>query len=267
MPEAILQAKIEAATAYETLHVPALFEQWASRILDAVSVEVGNRVLDVACGTGVVAREALARVGPEGAVAGVDPDAGMLAVAERLAPHVEWCEGVAASLPHASESFDVVVCQFGMMFFPDRLAALREFGRVLVPRGRVGVAVWDSLERSPAYPIEVALIEEIAGRSAADALRAPFVLGDLAALSSLVESAGLKDVTAATEIGRARFPSLRSMVEADLRGWLPVMGVVLDEVVIQRILGEAESALASYVTADGRAEFDLPAHIVTGTKP
>jgi SAM-dependent methyltransferase len=262
-----LQDQIAAANAYEDLHVPALFRQWAGPVLDAGEVGPGDRVLDVACGTGVLAREAAARVGEAGAVAGLDPGLGMLSVAERLAPDIAWRQGVAEELPYRDQSFDAVVSQFGLMFFTDRSAALREMLRVLVPGGRLAVAVWEALERSPAYPIEVALLERIAGQRAADALRAPFVLGDRHELVALFENAGVASPDVTTQTGTARFPSIRTMVEADLRGWLPVMGVVLDEERIQRILGEAESALAQYVTANGQVEFGAPAHIVTGSRP
>lgn len=258
---------IAAASAYEDLHVPALFQQWAVLVADAAQVHAGDRVLDVACGTGVLAREAVSRVGSQGVVAGVDPNPGMLVVAERLEPAVLWREGIAESLPYEDESFDVVVSQFGLMFFADRGTAVREMSRVLVPGGRMAVAVWESLERSPAYPIEVDLLERIAGTQAADALRAPFVLGDRTALEALLRSAGVQSIEASTHVGRARFPSIRTMVEADLRGWLPVMGVGLVEEQIQRILDEAERALSRYVTPAGTVEFESPAHIVSGKKP
>lgn len=262
----VLQDQIAAAVAYEELHVPALFQQWAGRVLDAVRVEPGDRVLDVACGTGVLAREAAARVGPTGFIAGLDPGAGMLAVAERLAPTIEWRQGAAEALPYPDQTFDAVVSQFGLMFFSDRRKALHEMVRVLTPRGRLAIAVWDVLQNSPAYSIEVALLERIGGQRAADALRAPFVLGDRKELTALFESAGIASPVITTHAGTARFPSIRSMVEADLRGWLPVMGVVLKEDQIQRILEEAESVLEPYLTAEGRVLFDLPAHIITGTR-
>jgi hypothetical protein len=138
--------------------------------------------------------------------------------------------------------------------------------RVLVTGGRMAVAVWESLERSQAYPIEVALLDRMAGSQAAEALRAPFVLGDRSELAELFRSAGVQAVDVTTHCGTARFPSVRAMVEADLRGWLPVMGVVLPEERIQLILEEAEQALSRYVTADGTVEFESPAHIVLGTK-
>jgi len=264
--ESMLQAQIEAANAYEALFVPALFGQWAARVADAAGILPGQRVLDMACGTGALAREALARTGPDGQVTGLDPGPGMLAVAAQLAPQVEWEAGVAESLPFADQSFDVVVSQFGLMFFTDRRQALREMLRVLTAGGRLAVAVWDSLDNIPAYAAEVALLEQVAGQAAADALRAPFVLGDRRELEGLFTDAGVGSVTVATEPGTARFPSIRTMVEADLRGWLPVMGVMLPEEQIARILDGAEQQLKPYVNEQGAVAFGLSAHIVTGTK-
>lgn len=258
-----LQAAIEGAQAYENLHVDALFRQWAEPVLDAAEVGVGDRVLDVACGTGVVAREAVRRVGSSGSVAGLDIGPGMLAVAERIEPAVTWVEGEATDLPFDDGDFDAVVCQFGLMFFPDRVRAVREMLRCAGADGRVVVAVWDSLERSDAYPASVELLHRRAGSAAADALRAPFVLGDVDELRSIFGAAGATDVSIETRDGTARFPSVRSMVEADLRGWLPVMEVFLDDELIERILAEAEDVLAEYVTDDGSMVFSAPAHIVT----
>jgi len=258
--------EIAAATAYENLHVPALFQQWAPRVVEAAKIRSGDRVLDVACGTGVLAREAASYLGEDPSVAGLDPGAGMLAVAQRLSPSIDWRQGVAESLPYDDGSFDAVVSQFGLMFFNDRAGAIREKLRVLAPGGRMAVAVWDSLENSEAYPIEVELLERLAGREAADALRAPFVLGDRSELAALFEDAGVTSVEVTTHRGTARFPNVRTMVEADLRGWLPVMGVNLGEETIAEILEQAERALAHYVTPSGTVEFDSPAHIVTGSR-
>jgi SAM-dependent methyltransferase len=223
-------------------------------------------VLDVACGTGVLARQAAKQVGDDGLVAAVDVNPGMLVVARQLAPGIDWQEARAESLPFADRSFDVVVSQFGLMFFTDRRAALREMLRVLVPGGRLAVAVWDTLDHTPAYAAEVALLERVAGTRAADALRAPFVLGNRQELDALFAGAGVTSLEITTQDCTAKFPSVRSLIEADLRGWLPIMGVDLPEEMIQRIVEEAEHVFAPYVSADGTVEFGDPAHVVTGTK-
>lgn len=266
MSEPTLQAQIDAANAYEALFVPALFGQWAPKVADAARIQPGQRALDVACGTGILARELISRTGSSGRVAGIDPSPGMVAVAKHLAPAVEWREGVAESLPFPDQSFDAVVSQFGLMFFTDRRQALREMLRVLAPGGHLAVAVWDSLDNIPAFARLVALLEQTAGRRAADALRAPFALGDRRELDTLVTEAGVAPAEITTHHGAARFPDIRTMVEAELRGWLPVMGVILTEDHIGRILQEAEHALSSYANTDGRITFQLSAHLVTAKK-
>lgn len=260
------RAEIDAANAYEALFVPALFGQWAPRVASAADIRPGQRVLDVACGTGILAREVSSRVGSTGRVVGIDPSPGMLEVAKRHAPAVEWRAGVAESLHFPDQSFDAVVSQFGLMFFTDRRQALCEMIRVLAPGGRLVVAVWDSLDNIPAYAREVELLDQTAGRLAGDALRAPFVLGNRNDLAALFSEANAPAAEIRTLRGTAQFPSIRTMIEADLRGWLPVMGAILTEDQIERILQEAERALGSYITADGRATFDLSAHLVTATK-
>lgn len=260
-PDAVAGAKV-----YDAFHVPALFAEWAPRVLAAADVRQGHRVLDVACGTGVLARAARDRVGSSGRVVGIDPDPGMLHVAREMDDGVEWMEGRAGDLPVDDASFDRVVSQFGMMFFPDPGRAVREMVRALKPGGRFAVAVWDSLENSRPYHIAVDLLDRIVGSEAADALRAPFVLGDAEALAARLSDAAGTPITASTVVGRGRFPSIRSMVEADLRGWLPVMGVHLTEDRIEAILDAAEDELAEFRLGDGRVEFDSPAHILVGRR-
>jgi len=260
---------IDAARAYETLFVPALFGAWAPKVADAAQLRRGWRVLDVACGTGVLAREAATRVQPEGAVTGVDIAAGMLAVARELAPAIAWREGRAEALPFADATFDAVVSQFGLMLFADRGQALREMIRVARPGATLAVAVWNALDRHPLYEAEVALLDRLAGERAAAALRAPFSLGDRDALASSFAAAGAASVAIDTRTGTARFPGVRVLVEADLRGWLPVMGARLDDDAIGRVLAEADGALSPYVTrqADGAITFPMSAHIVTARAP
>lgn len=267
MTDRVLQGQIAAATAYEALFVPALFQEWAPRVAGAAGIRPGNRVLDVACGTGVLARAAASLVSPIGSVTGLDLSPGMLAVAAQQSQGIRWQQGTADTLPYPDGSFDAVVSQFGLMFFPDRPAALREMMRVLVPGGRLAFAVWASLADTPAYAAEVALLDRLAGAAAAAALRAPFALGDAGLLAELCAAAGIKGARIGFHEGRARFPSVRIMVEADLRGWLPLLGIVLEEPLIAEILHQAESELSVFVAPDGTASFASPALLGTATKP
>jgi SAM-dependent methyltransferase len=267
MTTPVPQALLEAGTAYEALFVPALFGQWAPTVADAAQVKSGDRVLDVACGTGVLAREVAARVGKAGHVAGLDRHAGMLAVARDLSSGIDWHEGAAEALPFPDGSFDAVVCQFGLMFFADRDKAVREMQRVMVPGGRCVVAVWDAIDHAPAFAVLVALLDRIAGKAAGNALRAPFALGEKSVLANLFGGAGATSVNIATREGTARFPSAREFVEAEVKGWLPVMGVALPQPTIDRIEGEAKSMLAEYATPDGGLSFKISSHIVSLRKP
>ena len=263
MSETTLQGQIEAARAYDAVFVPALLAQWCPKVVDAARIQRGQRVLDVGCGTGVLTREVAQRLGSSGGVVGIDPNPGMLAVAAEGTTVAEWREGAAESLPFPDQSFDAVVSQFALMFFRDRTRGLREMLRMLRPGGRLGIAVWNSLESMPAFASEVALLERLAGRQAADALRAPFVLGDQNELGALFSDAGAAAVDITAHAGTARFKSIRTLVEADLRGWLPVMGVMLNEDQIGRVLRDADHALAPFAAADGQAEFEISALIVS----
>jgi len=261
-----LQPLIAAAEIYEKIFVPALMQEWASCLVEEAHVGPGDRVLDIACGTGVVARAVAERIGSSGIVVGFDRNPGMLEIARRTETGIEWRQGTVDSLPYADETFDAVICQFGLMFFPDRSLALREMMRVLARGGRLIAAVWDRLENLPALALEADVIERTAGPAARDDLRAPFVLGDREELARLVAEAGLKSASISTRHGTARFPSVRSLLEADVKGFLPLGGIQLTEDQVQKIYAEAEQVLSPYVTPEGTLVFDTSAHIVTVTK-
>jgi SAM-dependent methyltransferase len=257
------QVTRSAADVYEEFFVPALFGNWAGPVCEAAGVGPGDRVLDVACGTGVLAREALARVAPDGRVVGLDRNDGMLAVARRLAPDVDWREGMAEALPLADADFDAVVSQFGLMFFEDRSKALAEMWRVLRPGGRLAVAVWDGLEHTPGYAAMTALLERMFGAEVADALRAPYALGDPAALAALARQAGIPaEVTTRSDV--ARFPSIAAWVRTDVKGW--TLADLIDEHQYQALQQAAPEALRRFVQADGSVEFAAPAHIAAATR-
>jgi len=267
MTNQTIRRDLDAATGYQELLVPALMQEWAPRVADAAGINPGDRVLDVACGTGVLTREAAGRAGPSGAVTGLDLSPEMLAVAARLSPELRWQQGSADALPFPDKSFDAVVGQFGLMFFPDPVTGLREMRRVLVPGGRLAVAVWGSLDVTPAYAAEVELVERLAGRAAGDALRAPFALGDPKRMAELCATAGIKGARVAMQPGRGRFPSIRTMVEVDVRDWLRIVGITLGEDLIETVLRESETALQPFVTVDQKGVgFDSPAVLATATR-
>jgi SAM-dependent methyltransferase len=258
------QVSRNAAEVYEEFFVPALFQQWTGRIVDAAHIQPGQRVLDVACGTGVLARSAAERVGTTGSVVGLDVNEGMLAVATRTAPHIEWRTGKAEKLPFEDASFDAVVSQFGLMFFEDGHAAIREMVRVLRPGERLAVAVWDSLDHTPGYAAMVELLGRLFGTEAADGLRAPFNLGDTSKLRPLFDDVGLTEINLITQTGTAHFPSLEAWAFTDIKGW--VLADKLDDVEFEHLLHEAQQPLAPFVEADGHVRFASPAHIVTARK-
>jgi SAM-dependent methyltransferase len=253
-----------AADVYERFFVPALFGEWAPRVAEAATIGPGQSVLDVACGTGILTREAARRAGA-GGVVGLDCNDGMLSVARALESTIHWRRGRAEELPFEDGRFDAVVCQFGLMFFEDREEALREMWRVLRPGGRLAIAVWGRLESSPGYASMVALLERLFGASIADELRAPFRLGDAATLRGQLRAAGLAEPLVDTVVGQARFPSLADWVQTDIKGW--TLADRIDDAQLALLVREAEVALRSFVDGDGRVAFDSPAHIVTARRP
>lgn len=247
-----------AAESYERDFIPAIFAEWAPLLVRAGGVAAGDRVLDVACGTGIVARVAADRVGGDGEVTGLDLNASMLEVARRVRPDISWREGDAADLPFEDEAFDVVLCQAALMFFPDRVAALREMRRVLRAGGRLAVQVWGE---SPGYTVAGEIVEEVAGRETADVFRAPSALSDPARFAALFAAAGFETTSLETHHGVARFSSPESFLRAEIEGW-----VLSGRVDVGALLDAARDRLAPYCGAGGEVRIPLDGHIVTAPK-
>jgi ubiquinone/menaquinone biosynthesis C-methylase UbiE len=255
------QVAASAAEIYEAFFIPALFIDWPDQVLTAADVGAGHHVLDIACGTGILARHAEAMVGPNGSVTGVDINEGMLAVARKMNPNITWELGAAESLPYDPKSFDRVVSQFGLMFFSDPVQAISEMVRVVRPGGKIGVAVWASLEDTPGYAAIAKLLKELFGPEVAKSMEAPYSLGDIQQLRTLFQTGGANEVTIETVPGKARFDSVESWIYTDIRGW--TLAEVIDDEGYERLKREAPKKLSQFVLADGSVEFDAPAHIVT----
>lgn len=266
MSDLSLRELENTAAAYDQLLAPAVLQEWTQHVVDAADIYPGQRVLDVACGTGVLTRIAATRVGPGGSVVGLDINPGMLSVAARIAPSIEWRQGEAESLPFADGSFDAVISQFGLMFFTGREVALREMVRVLIPGGHLAVAVFDSLDNMPAYGAMATVLEHLVGNNTAEALRLPFALGDTKRLAALFAAAGMPSAVITNHRGTGRFATVRDMVLADVRGWFPFAQIKLDERTINAVTTEAEAALHPFLTASGAVLFPVSVHIVAATK-
>jgi ubiquinone/menaquinone biosynthesis C-methylase UbiE len=187
---------------YEQALVGPLFRPWADPILEDVELRDGDRVLDIACGTGIVARLAKERLREAGAVVGVDVSAQMLAVAHRVAPGIDWRQGDAGALPlRDDEKFDVIVCQQGLQFFSDRVAAACQMHRALAAHGRVAVSTWRSDEEFPVLRQLRGVVERHLG---------PIVdrrhsFGEAGALETLLRETGFRNVRSKTVARTIRF--------------------------------------------------------------
>lgn len=213
-----------APEVYERELVPAVFGPWAPIVIGLAHPNPGERVVDIACGTGIVARVAAARVGPSGSVDAVDLNPGMLSVARSVATtkgdsaSIQWHEASADKLSFPKRSFDIAHCQLGLQFFADRLAALREMHRVLVPEGRPALMVWRGIGESPGFQELAEILEKNISPAAAAIMRAPFGLSDASELTQLVEAAGFRDIKVHQRAGSIQFPSIERFVSSYIAG-------------------------------------------------
>jgi SAM-dependent methyltransferase len=249
-----------SSDAYEELLVPAIFAPWGADLVGLADLRAGERVLDVACGTGIVARRAVGTVGPGGAVTAVDVNPAMLTTARRSAPSapgpqpvIDWHEADAGGLPFPDGSFDVVLCQQGLQFFGDQAAATQEMRRVLARPGRMLVAVWRGLDENRPFAL---FAEAIARHSptAGDMMRAPFGLGDRERLRAPLARAGFTTVRITVRALICRFPSPEELLRREMLS-SPLAGPLgeLAPAAMDALIADVDETLQPYVDDDGLA--------------
>jgi ubiquinone/menaquinone biosynthesis C-methylase UbiE len=253
------------AEIYERYLVPRFFLPWARDLIEAVAPKPGEHVLDVACGTGAVTRLVAERVAPGGSVVGLDVNAGMIAVA-RLSvagPKVAWREANVLELPFGDSAFDIVVCQQGLQFFPDRPLALRQMRRVLGPRGRLGLSCWRTSTESPAYAaIERALARRLGEEKSS---LPPFALSDPGHLEKLVEGAGFREIKVQSKTKMVEWPSVNVFVRATAASAPTMLGSLAEQgdAVLSEIVAEVEADTERFRSADGEIRFPMASNLLT----
>jgi ubiquinone/menaquinone biosynthesis C-methylase UbiE len=212
------QLEGSAAELYQRYLVPGITAKWAEDLVHRARLRGGEEVLDVACGTGVVARLAAGKVAP-GHVTGLDLNAGMLAVARNVlneGASVNWMEGSALDLPFPFGRFDAVLCQLGLQFFPDQPRALREMHRTVRERGRIALNVYSPIERTPGANAFVSALDEVLGPEASRIKRGEHSFTNPAQLEKLLGDAGFGTVDVQTVVQTITFPSVLDYVRFQL---------------------------------------------------
>ncbi len=252
---------------YERWLVGPLFRPWAEDLVRRMGLAPGNRLLDVACGTGIVARLAKEQIGHSGRVVGIDASPPMLAIARAQDTDIDWREGNAVNLPvEDGETFDVVACQQGLQFFPDKRAAAREMRRVLAPLGRLAAATWRPVEESPFLRD----LHRVAEKHLGTVLDRRHGFGDASALGSLFADAGFHDVRVDTLSKTIRFADGIVFVRLNtmaLVGMSAASAAMSDEErgrAVEAIASESVAVLASYADTSGDAlAFAMSSNVVT----
>jgi ubiquinone/menaquinone biosynthesis C-methylase UbiE len=247
------QVSDSAAQMYEK-YATLFMGQCVPDLLAIAALQSGERVLDLACGTGVVARHAATKVGRAGQVTGLDINAGMLATARTMPPEsgavINWVEGSATGMSLPNASFDVILCQQGLQFFPDRDAALREMLRVLVPGGRIALSVWKS--PSPYNDAVGEAFERFTSAEIATKYRASRVVPNAEALHHMIVAAGFRAVEVRPRTVIIHQPAIETFVIGHLSGG-PVSGAIdaLGEEGRTAFATQIKTALQPYAEGDG----------------
>lgn len=255
---------------YDRYLGPILFHRYADDLAARVPVSPGTRVLEVACGTGIVTERLLRRLGGRGTLVATDLNEAMIAHAQArgvAGPGLEWRQADGTSLPFPDQAFDVVVCQFGLMFFPDKAAGVREAYRVLAPGGTYLVSVWDRIEHNPIARIAHDTFREFFPADPPQFYQTPFNLHDEAAVRRLLDAAGFADVSHASVETVGESPSAADAAMGCVEG-NPVLGTIMER--RAEALPDIKAAVARNIAAelgDHPVRCRLRAHVFTARRP
>ena len=243
---------------YQRYLVPAITTKWAEDIVGRVQPRAEENVLDVACGTGVVARLVSKRIA-QGHVTGLDLNTGMLAVARTLPSEgaaIDWIEGSALDLPFPAGKFDLVLCQLGLQFFPDQGRALREMRRVLTSSGRIAVSVYSPIEHTPGANAFVLALDRVLGPTASKVKRGEHSFNAPEELQKLLIDTGFANVEVQTVVQQIAFPSVLDYVTFQLLA-TPMAALLSNR-------GDADRQAAIKTIALETASFSDPAMLEGG---
>ena len=261
-----IKATTSPSAIYERYMVPGIFARWSKVLLELVAPRPGERVLDLACGTGIVARTVAPMVQPGGQVIGVDFNPAQIATARSIDSSIEWREGDAGSLTFADEEFDLVVCQQGFQFFPDRVQAVKEIHRVLKPGGRVGIAVWSSIDKFPGYVALIHALEQRVSSSAVDLMYDLSVLADIDEVSQFFSDGGFPDAEVQTISLDVVFSSADEFTRAIAVGSIMRRTETkFSEETLDLMAADVAAEMEPYIGENGFA-FPMEAHLLTATK-
>lgn len=257
------------AETYEHYLGPAMADPFTRILLEYTAPRPGERVLDVACGTGSVARHVAPMLGTQGKLVALDINPDMLAVGSAqpvpTGTSIEWLQGSAVRLDLPDEAFDLVLCQQGLQFFPDRAASVREMRRVLTPGGRVGISVWQSLEQHPLYRALFESTVRHLGVTISD-VSLSFSLGEADELRALLGDAGFQRIEVYPRSIEVRLPTPERFVQLTVLGAATTVPVFakLDfgarAELVETVRGETRETVEDYRDED-ELRFTMSTHI------